>query len=57
MAGRKKEAPPSVDPRRGKNPGYAEERPRDVEDAHQPVIPPQPTPDEAGIEQRRDRTR
>jgi hypothetical protein len=57
MAGPKKRAPPSADPRRGKNPGYAEHHPRDAEDAHQPVIPSQPTPDEPGIEQRRDRTR
>jgi hypothetical protein len=59
MAGPKKRAPPSADPRRGKNPGYAETHPGDAGDAHQPVIPPQPTPDEAGIEHdpRRDGTR
>jgi hypothetical protein len=49
MAGPKKRAPPAADPRRGKNPGYAENHPRDARDAHQPAIPSQPTPDEAGM--------
>jgi hypothetical protein len=59
MAGQKKRAPPAPNPQRGKNPGYAEDQPHDVEDARQPAIPSQPTPDEPGIEHdpRRDGTR
>jgi hypothetical protein len=44
------DTPPAADPRRGKNPGYAEDQPRDHRDARQPAIPSQPAPDEAGIE-------
>lgn len=47
MAGRK--APPDADPRPGRNPGYAEDRPRDRRDAHQPVEPAKPSPDEPGM--------
>jgi len=47
-----KEAPPKADPRRGQNPGYAEDQPRDRTDARQPAIPSQPSPDEAGIDHR-----
>jgi len=42
-------APPKADPRRGQNPGYAEDQPRDRTDARQPAIPSQPEP---GIEHR-----
>ena len=41
---------PGVDPRRGRNPGYAEERPDDAGEAHQPAPPPEPGPDEPGID-------
>lgn len=41
---------PGVDPRRGRNPGYAEERPKDHDQAHQPAEPPKPSPDEPGID-------
>ena len=40
---------PGVDPRAGKNPGYAEERPKDAGQAHQPAEPPEPSADEPGI--------
>jgi len=39
-----------VDPKAGRNPGYAEERPRDRGDAQQPAEPARPSPDEAGID-------
>ena len=39
-----------VDPRRGRNPGYAEERPKDAGQAHQPAEPPKPNTDEPGID-------
>ena len=42
-------APPAADPRRGRNPGYAENQPRDRGDAQQPAAPSQPNPDEPGI--------
>jgi hypothetical protein len=38
--------PPAADPRRGKNPGYAEDQPRDHQDARQSPTPQQPAPDE-----------
>jgi len=41
---------PGVDPRSGRNPGYAEERPKDHRQAHQPAVPPHPAPDEPGID-------
>ena len=41
---------PGVDPRRGKNPGYAEERPKDRDQAHQPAEPAQPSPDEPDLD-------
>ena len=47
MPGRK--APPDADPRAGRNPGYAEDLPRDRRDAHQPVEPAKPSPDEPGM--------
>ena len=50
MPRRDKDPPAGADPRRGRNPGYAEPRPRDGAEAHQPAPPPQPTPDEPGIE-------
>ena len=40
-------AKPGVDPRHGRNPGYAEERPDDAHEAHQPA--PAPSSDEPGI--------
>ena len=42
-------ARPGADPRRGRNPGYAEERPRDADDAQQPAEPGKPSTDEPGI--------
>jgi len=50
MKPRDKDTPPSADPRRGRNPGYAETRPRDRGDAHQPAEPSRPSPDEPGLE-------
>jgi hypothetical protein len=50
VTGRDKATPPAADPKRGRNPGYAEDHPRDPADARQAAIPSQPTPDEAGIE-------
>jgi hypothetical protein len=47
-----KDTPAKADPRRGANPGYAEDQPRDSEDARQPAIPSRPNPDDAGIEHR-----
>ena len=34
-----------ADPRRGRNPGYSEDQPRDHEDANSAGKPSQPTPD------------
>jgi len=46
-----KSAPPAADPRAGRNPGYAENLPRDHADAQQrPKQTPKPSPDEPGIE-------
>lgn len=45
-----KDLPASPDPRRGRNPGYAEERPKDRGQAHQPAAPSRPNPDEPGID-------
>ena len=42
-------APPAADPRAGRNPGYAETRPRDGADVRHPAPRPQPTPDEPGM--------
>ena len=44
-----KTTPPSVDPKPGSNPGYAEKQPRDREDAHQPDPRRKPDPDEGGL--------
>jgi hypothetical protein len=43
--------PPSapVDPKSGRNPGYAEEHPDDRRDAHRPAEPARPSPDEPDI--------
>lgn len=41
---------PAADPRRGQNPGYAEDQPADRRDARQPTArPPHPNPDEPGM--------
>lgn len=48
MTGR--QAPPDADPRPGRNPGYAEDKPRDRRDARQPVEPGKPSPDEPGMQ-------
>ena len=40
-----RQAPPDADPRRGRNPGYSEDQPRDHEDANSAGKPSQPTPD------------
>jgi hypothetical protein len=50
MPDRNRGTPPTTDPRRGKNPGYAEDQPRGPADAKRPAIPSQPTPDEPGID-------
>lgn len=51
MADKQKTTPPAADPRAGKNPGYAENHPRDREDAHlRPKQTPKPSPDEPGID-------
>ena len=44
------DTPPAADPRHGRNPGYAEDRPRDGRDARQPAEPSRPSPDEPGME-------
>lgn len=49
MPKRDKTTPPIADPKRGRNPGYAEKQPRDREDAQQPASPSRPSPDEPGI--------
>ena len=45
-----KQAPPAADPRAGRNPGYAENQPRDGGDVRIPVEKPRPNTDEPGIE-------
>ena len=45
----RKTAPPAADPR-GPDPGYAENLPRDREDARQPAPTPVPNPDDPGID-------
>ncbi|HSR64894.1 MAG TPA: hypothetical protein VLM17_04730 [Xanthomonadaceae bacterium] len=50
MGKRDEGRPPAPDPRRGKNPGYAEPRPKNREEARQPVArKPAPSPDEPGM--------
>ena len=44
-----RQAPPDANPRPGRNSGYAEDKPRDRRDAHQPAEPPKPSPDEPGM--------
>jgi hypothetical protein len=46
---RDRPTPPATDPRPGRNPGYAEQKPRDGRDAHQPAAPSKPSPDEPGM--------
>lgn len=50
MSTPRKTTPPAADPRSGKNPGYAENLPRDGEDARQPAARPAPSPDDPGME-------
>lgn len=45
-----KQAPPTTDPRRGRNAGYAEDQARDGDEARQKAIPAKPSPDEPGID-------
>lgn len=45
-----KDTPPAPDPKRGRNPGYAEPQPRDEGDARQPPEPNSRNPDERGPE-------
>ena len=45
-----KQAPPAADPRPGRNPGYAENQPRDRSDTKIPTQVPRPSPDEPGID-------
>ncbi len=49
MANPDKSHPPSAEPGKGQNPGYAENQPRDKRDARQDVIPSRPSPDESGL--------
>lgn len=49
MPRRDKTAPPDADPRAGHNPGYAEDKPRDREDARQPHPKKPRDPDEGGL--------
>ncbi len=44
-----KQAPPAADPKPGRNPGYAENQPRDREDIRQPQPRKPPNPDEGGM--------
>ena len=44
-----KTAPPSPDPKSGRNPGYAEPQPRDGSDAKQPHPRKPPNPDSGGL--------
>lgn len=50
MAHNDKSTPPPVDPRPGKQPGYAESEPRDKEDARDPRPQRPPNPDAGGME-------
>jgi len=43
---RDKDAPAKADPRRGRNPGYAEDQPRDRSDARQAATPAQASAEE-----------
>lgn len=45
-----KQPPPTTDPRRGRNAGYAEDQARDGDEARQKAIPAKPSPDEPGID-------
>ena len=56
MADKQKTTPPAADPRAGRNPGYAENQPRDREDAHAKAPKPAPNPDEPGIDRDTDDT-
>lgn len=47
MPGR--ERTPGANPRPGPDPGYAEDKPRNRRDAHQPAEPSKPSPDEPGM--------
>ncbi len=46
----RKTTPPAPDPRRGRNPGYAEPQPRDKDDAQRPPAPEKRNPDEGGLD-------
>ena len=55
MGKRDEDNPHAADPRSGKNPGYAEDQPRDRRDARQPVDrKPAPSPDEPGLQRNPD---
>jgi len=57
MSPTRKDTPPAADPRAGRNAGYAENQPRDKGDAQAPHRePPQPNPDEPGIDRDTDAT-
>ena len=49
MTKRDRTTPPAADPHSGRNPGYAETRPRDRRDVTQPAPKPAPSPDEPGM--------
>lgn len=54
MASPDKTAPPSPDPKSGRNPGYPEPQPRDPDDAQQPHPRKPANPDEGGLERKPD---
>jgi hypothetical protein len=47
---RDKTAPPAAGPEPGQNPGYAENEPRDKDDARHSPAPPAEEPEEGGLE-------
>ncbi len=50
MPRQRKDTPPAPDPKRGRNPGYAEPQPRDKGDARQRPEPKSRNPDEGELE-------
>lgn len=49
MSNSGKTAPPSPDPKPGRNPGYPETEPRDHDDVRNPHPRRKPDPDEGGL--------
>jgi hypothetical protein len=54
MASREKGTPPAADPRPGRNPGYAEDEPRDRKDVRDPHAKEPPSPDDGGVDRETD---